>query len=184
VATNGIMYGFDAAHSRFNPYERILSPVTVPHLELAWTAQTSSKIPSSPAVANGVVYVGSQDFYLYAFKAAGCGEQAICQPLWTAQTSNYINSSPAVANGVVYIGSTDGRLYAFKAAGKPSVSPCGLLRRVITSTLRLLWPMAWSTSAPPMVSYTPSQPLAAAGRPSVSPCGLLKLVVPSTPRLP
>jgi outer membrane protein assembly factor BamB len=61
------MFGFDAAHSHFNPYERILSPATVPHLKQSWTAQTRSKIPSSPAVANGVVFVGSNDGKLYTF---------------------------------------------------------------------------------------------------------------------
>src|SRR5258708_59292 len=51
VAADGIMFGFDAAHSHFNPYERILSPATVPHLKQAWTPQTRRKIPSSPTVA-------------------------------------------------------------------------------------------------------------------------------------
>ncbi len=109
VMKNGIQFGFDAAHSHFNPYERILSPVTVPHLKQAWTAQTRGPIPSSPAVANGVVYVGSQDFHLYAFNATTGAT------LWTAQTGNYINSSPTVANGIVYIGSNDDKLYAFNA---------------------------------------------------------------------
>jgi len=115
VAADGIMFGFDAAHSHFNPYERILSPVTVPHLKQAWTAQTGSKIPSSPAVANGVVYVGSQDGKLYAFDATTGAT------LWrTAKTGDVINSSPAVANGVVYIGSNDGKLYAFHLPGTAS----------------------------------------------------------------
>jgi serine/threonine protein kinase len=106
IATQGIMFGFDAAHSHFNPYEQFLSPATVPHLKQAWTAATGDAIFSSPAVANGVVYVGSDDGKLYAFKAEGCG-QASCTPLWTAATGNGIDSSPAVANGVVYVGSTD-----------------------------------------------------------------------------
>src|SRR5712692_3958655 len=59
---------------------------------------------SSPAVANGVVYVGSDDDKLYAFKANGCG-QPTCSPLWTASVGSAIWSSPAVANGVVYVGS-------------------------------------------------------------------------------
>jgi len=68
---------------------------------------------SSPAVANGFVYVGSQDGKLYAFDAATGG-----QPKWSAFASSApkkqgIDSSPAVANGFVYIGSQDGRLYAF-----------------------------------------------------------------------
>jgi len=75
-----------------------------------WTATTGNWILSSPAVANGVVYVGSWDHKLYAFKADGRG-QLTCLPLWTATTGNAIASSPAVANGVVYVGSD--KLYAF-----------------------------------------------------------------------
>ena len=33
-----------------------------------WTATTGGQVFSSPAVANGVVYVGSTDGKLYAFK--------------------------------------------------------------------------------------------------------------------
>jgi outer membrane protein assembly factor BamB len=69
-------------------------------------------VRSSPAVANGVVYVGSDDGRLYAFGAGGCGA-ATCAPLWSYATGSAVRSSPAVANGMVYVGSDDGRLYAF-----------------------------------------------------------------------
>ena len=76
---------------------------------------------SSPAVANGVVYVGSGDDKLYAFDAPGntncSGMPRICSPLWTAPTGAAVDSSPAVANGVVFVGSFDHHLYAFDAAG-------------------------------------------------------------------
>ncbi len=78
-------------------------------------------IVSSPSVANGVVYVGSEDGIIYAFSAVGTtgcsGTPKTCKPLWTATTRGTIESSPTVANGVVYIGSDDGKLYAFSAAG-------------------------------------------------------------------
>jgi outer membrane protein assembly factor BamB len=64
-----------------------------------------------PAVANGLVYVGSGDRNLYALNA-GTG-----QTLWTAATGGYIRSSPAVANAVVYVGSDDSRIYAFTSRG-------------------------------------------------------------------
>jgi len=70
-------------------------------------ASTGGGIYSLPAVANGVVYVGSRDYKLYAFNAA------MGQTLWTASTSNFIVSSPAVVNGAVYVGSWDHKLYAF-----------------------------------------------------------------------
>lgn len=67
-------------------------------------------------MANGIVYVGSWDHKLYAFKAAGCGKLA-CSPLWvSAPTGNSIFSSPVVDHGTVYVGSQDGKLYAYKAS--------------------------------------------------------------------
>ena len=59
---------------------------------------------SSPAVANGVVYVGSDDGNVYALNAATGAK------LWSYATGK-LESSPAVANGVVYVG-TDERLCA------------------------------------------------------------------------
>ncbi len=110
VARNGIQFGFSPSHTRVNPYEHSLSPLTVPHLKLVWTAFAGIFIYSSPAVANGIVYVGSDDGSLYAFDAV------TGKPKWEVATENSIEwSSPAVANGVIYIGSDDHQLYAFDA---------------------------------------------------------------------
>jgi outer membrane protein assembly factor BamB len=76
-----------------------------------WSATTGGTVRSSPAVVNGVVYVGSEDHNLYAFDAASG------TTLWTATTGGPLDSSPAVVNGVVYVGSGDGSLYAFDATG-------------------------------------------------------------------
>jgi outer membrane protein assembly factor BamB len=79
-------------------------------------AGSESILESSPAVANGTVFIGAFDGKLYAFNANGCGAPT-CQPLWTGATGASIESSPTVANGVVFIGSDDGKLYAFDANG-------------------------------------------------------------------
>lgn len=79
-------------------------------------AGDQSILESSPAVADGVVYVGGFDGKLYAFNADGCGK-AKCMPLWTGQTGASIESTPTVYKGHVYIGSDDGNLYVFKAQG-------------------------------------------------------------------
>jgi hypothetical protein len=73
---------------------------------------------TSPAVADGIVYLGSYDGKIYAYDADGCGHHA-CPPLWTGQVGEHVNSSPAVANGVVYVGSGIGHatFAAFDAAG-------------------------------------------------------------------
>jgi outer membrane protein assembly factor BamB len=63
-------------------------------------------VGSSPAVANGVVYVGSNDNNLYALNATTGAK------VWNYTTGGSVYSSPAVANGVVYVGSQDHNLYA------------------------------------------------------------------------
>ncbi len=106
---NYTVFGFDPQHTHFNPVEQILSPATVPHLMPYWVASTGDTINSSPVVANGIVYVGSDDHKLYAFNAA------TGKPLWAASTGDRVYSSPAVSNGIVYFGSSDGKLYALDA---------------------------------------------------------------------
>lgn len=64
---------------------------------------------SLPAVANGVVYVGSDDNNVYALNAS------TGQIKWIFRTGNFVASAPAVANGVVYIESDDGNFYALNA---------------------------------------------------------------------
>lgn len=79
-------------------------------------AGPDSILMSSPAVANGTVFVGAYDGKLYAFNANGCGSSR-CSPLWRGKTSGSIESTPTIANGVAYVGSDDGNLYAFNASG-------------------------------------------------------------------
>src|SRR5439155_14154109 len=123
-----------------------------------WTGATGNAITSSPAVAGGVVYVGSYDDNLYAFDAAGATNcsggppTATCAPLWTGATGDFIISSPAVAGGVVYVGSRDDNLYAFDAAGTTRCSG-----GPPTKTCTPLWTAAtgdWVDSSPAVVGGT------------------------------
>ena len=119
-SSDGKLYAFDAAGvTNCSGTPKTCAPL--------WTGATGSSIGfSSPAVANGVVYIGADDGKLYAFDAAGntncSGTPKTCQPLWTGATGYFIESSPALAGGVVYIGSYDGKLYAFDAAGNTNCS--------------------------------------------------------------
>jgi outer membrane protein assembly factor BamB len=72
-----------------------------------WSYTTGGDILSSPAVANGVVYVGSNDNKIYALDAKTGAF------LWSYITGAWIESSPAVVDGRVYVDSRDGKLYAF-----------------------------------------------------------------------
>jgi outer membrane protein assembly factor BamB len=65
---------------------------------------------SSPAVANGVVYIGGYGGIVYALNA---GSGAIIRSK-TAGV-NVASSSPAVVDGVVYLGSNDNYFYALDA---------------------------------------------------------------------
>jgi eukaryotic-like serine/threonine-protein kinase len=72
-----------------------------------WSYTTGKQVLSSPAVANGVVYVGSFDNNVYALNAKTGAK------LWSYTTGSYVWSSPVVVNGTVYVGSYDGNVYAF-----------------------------------------------------------------------
>ena len=65
---------------------------------------------SSPAVANGVVYIGSDDNNVYALNAS---TGAL---LWSYNTGNAVGASAAVANGVVYVGTYQGNVDALNAS--------------------------------------------------------------------
>src|SRR5215468_8327135 len=56
-------YGFDARHTLFNPFERTLNRLNVAELSLRWeyvTGNGTGIAPlSGPALADGVLYVGS-----------------------------------------------------------------------------------------------------------------------------
>src|SRR5262249_2766246 len=87
------------------PVPNIPAPPTRPVSKM-WAFRTNDYIDSSPAVANGVVYVGSDDNKIYAIDTQS-GQQK-----WVFATGSYVNSSPAVVDGVVYVGSVDHNVYA------------------------------------------------------------------------
>ena len=64
---------------------------------------------SRPAVADGILYVGSEDHKLYAFNATNGKNFGIIT------TGYYVDCDPAVANGIVYFGSEDNNVYAVNA---------------------------------------------------------------------
>ena len=112
-------------HEGYNTAETTLYPSNVPDLDVVWTGATGDEVLSSPAVADGVVYIRSgrnENGKLSAY-GVGCASGGhACTALWTAALGDSggtpdfgVNSSPAVADGVVYVASD--KLYAFDAAG-------------------------------------------------------------------
>ena len=121
---NWPQFRFNDKHTGLNTSEKLLTKKTVRRLQLAWQAQLGKIVDySSPAVVDGVVYIGSVDGRLWAYSADGCGSGFCTQPLWTSVGLGQILDSPAVSNGTVYVGSqtsddsNDGRLNAFAASG-------------------------------------------------------------------
>ena len=55
---------------RWNPCETVLNVNNVGSLGLKWSYTTGNDVDSSPAVADGVVYVGSEDDNVYALNAS------------------------------------------------------------------------------------------------------------------
>jgi outer membrane protein assembly factor BamB len=100
----------DSSHSGANPNEQTIGSVNVGTLSQYWRYETGDFVWSSPAVVDGVVFVGSFDGTLSALNATTGAR------LWQRKTGGSIWSSPAVVDGVVFVGSDDGNLYALNAS--------------------------------------------------------------------
>jgi outer membrane protein assembly factor BamB len=98
------MFGHDPSHSGATD-----SAATLPQGIVTKLLSAADEIHSSPAVANGIIYVGSRDYYLYAIDASTGAVR------WKFQAGSYVDSSPVVADNTVYFGSNDGKLYALNA---------------------------------------------------------------------
>ena len=75
-----------------------------------WSYPTGDFVQSSPAVADGVVYIGSDNGNIYAINAKTGAKS------WNYSTGGPVRSSPTVVNGIVYVGSEDGNVYALNAS--------------------------------------------------------------------
>jgi outer membrane protein assembly factor BamB len=106
------LFAQDGSMFRGNPqHAGIYDSVAVPKFtEIKWKFATHGQVYSSPALVNGVVYIGSNDHFLYAIDAQ-TGTQK-----WKFKTGSRVASSPAVIGGTVYFGSFDSIFYALDAA--------------------------------------------------------------------
>jgi outer membrane protein assembly factor BamB len=95
--------------------------------KLLWSYKTGRMVQSSPAVANGYVFVGSRDSQLFCLNASN-GED-----IWKFPFHMEVWSSPTVYNGAVYVGVDDGRLYCLNiTTGIPIWGP--QIGRVVRSS--------------------------------------------------
>jgi len=99
------MFRVDARHSGTHA----AAGVPVFH-RVKWTFPTAGAIVSTPALAEGALYFGSNDHNLYALDTASGALR------WKFATKGRVTSSPAVGEGRVYFGSYDSNFYALDAA--------------------------------------------------------------------
>jgi len=78
-----------------------------PEGKSVWSFTTRARVESSPAIADGRVFVGSNDGRFYVLNLT-TGDK-----LWEFDAGAPLSASPAIANGRIVIGSQDGRLYCF-----------------------------------------------------------------------
>jgi len=117
-----------------------VSKADVPkNLRPLWTYEAGEGIESSAAIANGTVYVGSQNGILAALDL---GNGAVRWRYNTGSKEGIGESSPAVANGLVYIGDLGGTIHAagagdgrgawtFKTGGEIKASPVAVDDKIL-----------------------------------------------------
>lgn len=88
------------------------------NLEELWTMKVAGgAFESTPAIADGVCYVGDMDGKLYALNLATGKE------IWTHKIDSGYIASPSIRGELLYIGDIDGKFYAFdRKAGQPKWS--------------------------------------------------------------
>ncbi|MBX9722417.1 MAG: PQQ-binding-like beta-propeller repeat protein, partial [Candidatus Obscuribacterales bacterium] len=105
------------------------SPTAMPIGKMKWTFPAEGPIDSSPAIYKGVVYVGSDDHFLYAV------DERNGRFLWKAELGSKVKSSPAVGDDIVVVGCEDGKIYgvnpadgkvawSYATSDRVSSSPC------------------------------------------------------------
>jgi outer membrane protein assembly factor BamB len=104
-AGSSMMFRMDPGHS--GDYSSASGGI-LPNNQIKWDFDTFSRMYSTPAVADGVVYVGTDDHNIYAINANDGSQK------WVFPTGDRVNSSPAVVDDVVYVTSGD-KLYALNA---------------------------------------------------------------------
>ena len=76
---------------------------------LIWKFQAGDERLFSPTVADGIVYCGSADSYVYAVDAITGKE------IWRFKTGFMVTCTPCIFDGIVYFGSSDSNVYAVGA---------------------------------------------------------------------
>ncbi|MEA2237601.1 MAG: hypothetical protein QOC81_2325 [Thermoanaerobaculia bacterium] len=100
--------------------ERILSPASVPNLQLLWSRKLNGPVASAPSVANNKVYVGDWAGFEWALDAA-TGDVIALADLGQTNSDRCnppqlgITSSPVINGDTLYLAGGDDGFYALNA---------------------------------------------------------------------
>jgi polyvinyl alcohol dehydrogenase (cytochrome) len=132
--------------------ERILSPTSVPNLQLLWSRKLKGPVASAPSVVNGKVYIGDWGGFEWALDDAtgvviasvdlGKTSSDRCNP-----PSVGISSSPVVAGNTLYLAGGDDGFYALDA-----------------NTLKIIWRQSLGDNSPSGGYYGWCSPAMAGGK--------------------
>ncbi len=109
LSDDGYLYALDAASGKLK-WKFDTHTALVPHTTLGESDSRWDYLQSSPAIAGGLVFVGSGNSNFYAVELASGKER------WHCTTGDSVRSSPLVAKDTVYFGSWDNSVYALDAA--------------------------------------------------------------------
>jgi eukaryotic-like serine/threonine-protein kinase len=94
-----------STYARTPTHQRFLDQKVSFKGKIRWSLAQSELADSSPAVLDGVLYVGD-NFRVLALNVSNG------KPIWTYRTTGPVNSSPAVTDDLVFLGLLDGRVIA------------------------------------------------------------------------
>jgi len=78
-------------------------------MALVWKFKTDGAVKSSPAIDDGLVFIGSDDGNIYAI------DLRTGHRVWAYETGDAVEAAPCVVDGSVFVGSSDTFLYAIDA---------------------------------------------------------------------
>jgi len=112
------------------------------NIALQWQYKTGGAVRSTPLIADGKVYVGSADGYVYCIDTTG-------KAVWKYKAAAAVHSSPALANGNIFFNDRNNNLYAVQAGNGKL-----LWKTQLGKTLPYDWGFDYYVASPLVVNNT------------------------------
>ena len=76
---------------------------------VVWQFQSAGPVRSTPLIVEEMIYIGSDDGYIYALDLRSGGAK------WKYNTNRRVTSSPTIGDNLLFVGSADGHLYGINS---------------------------------------------------------------------